>query len=460
MRKHDHGSPPRGQPAEATKQAAVTPGPGRAAETPRPEPAEAGALPGKPTAAAADVNADAVAGAPGGAHTGAGQGAGQFEGYSGFRAESYAGKNADNSADQQAPVAVRATAVVARPAASAAEPSLARVLATTIRLWVSRRLRRLGIGKRQPAYAGAGTADRAPSAPAGSRGAWRWRLTAIVLAVAILALVTVQLSGVLSKPGSRGEPAANPGNSGASSLSAAAAARDQAAVWVAQQVGSATIIACDPLVCSALLGHGVPAGRLLPLQSTGASPFGADVMVASPSVRSEYGSDLTSLYAPALLASFGSAASRVDVRAIAPQGGAAYRAAEGPDLADRKAAGAQLLRNPRFHATAPAAQQITAGQVDARLLVTLASLVSQRTVSVGSFNDTGPGAPVEFRQVTITSPAGRDAALAADLDQVRTQGAPYRPDSATIVHPGGLKVLRIEFGAPSPQGLLSGGNSS
>jgi hypothetical protein len=434
----------------------MTSGPGRAAETPRPAPAEPGPPPEKPTAAAADLNADAVAGAPGGAHPGAGQGTGQFAGHSGYGAKKYA----DKDDGKQVPVAVRASAVVARPTGSTPEPSLARVLATTIRLWTTRRLRRLGIGRRRPPYAGAGTADRAPSAPARSRSAWRWRLTAIVLAVAILALVALQLSGVFSKAGSRGEPAANPGNSGASSLSAAAVARDQAAVWVAQQAGSGTIVACDPLVCSALLGHGIPAGRLLPLQPTGPSPFGADVMVASPSVRSEYGSDLTGLYAPTLIARFGSGATRVDVRAIAPLGGAAYRAAEGPDLADRKAAGAQLLRNPRFHATAQAAGQITAGQVDARLLVTLASLVSQRTVSVGSFGDTGPGAPVEFRQVTITSPGRRDAALTADLDQVRTQRAPYLPDSATIVHPGGPNVLRIEFGAPSPQGLLSGGNSS
>ena len=434
----------------------MTPGPSRPAGTRGPAPAEPGPLPGKPTAPAADVNADAVAGAPGGAHTGAGQ----FAGYMGYGAKSYPAKDADNNAGQQAPVAVRAPAVVARPAASTPEPSLARVLATTIRLWVSRRLRRPGIGRRQPPYARAGSADLAQSAPARSRSAWRWRLTAIVLAVAILALVAVQLSGVLSKPGPRGEPAAHAGNSGASLLSAAAAVRDQAALWVTQQAGSATIIACDPLVCSALLGHGMPAGRLLPLQSAGASPFGADVIVASPSVRSEYGSDLTSLYAPTVIASFGSGATRVDVRAIAPQGGAAYRAAEGPDLADRKAAGAQLLRNPRFHATAQAARRITAGQVDARLLVTLASLVSQRTVSVGSFGDTGPGAPVEFRQVTITSPGGREGALTADLDQVRTQRAPYLPDSATIVHLGGPNGLRIEFGAPSPQGLLSGGNSS
>jgi len=349
------------------------------------------------------------------------------------------------------------TAAVARPAASTTEPSLARVLATTIQLWVTRRLRRLGLGRRRPPHAAARAADRAPSR---SPRAWGWRLAAIVLAAAILALVAVQLSGVFSKPGSPGEPAAHPGSNGASSLSAAALARDQAAAWIVQQVGSGTIIACDPLVCSALLGHGIPAGRLLPLQSTAANPFGADLIVASPSVRSEYGSNLTSLYAPTLIASFGSGATRVDVRAIAPEGGAAYRAAGRSDLADRKEAGAQLVRNPRFHITAQGARQITAGQVDARLLVTLASLISQRTVTVGSFGDTGPGAPVEFRQVTITGTGGGDAALTADLDQVRTQSAPYLPDSAAIVHPAGPNVLRIVFGAPSPQGLLSGGNSS
>lgn len=349
---------------------------------------------------------------------------------------------------------------MARPVVDTSEPSLARVLATTIRLWVSRRLRKIGIGPRRPLYAGAGASQRKPAEPARSRSAWRWRLAAIVLAVAILALVAIQLSGVLSKPGSASGTAAGAGTSGASSLSAAAAARNQAAAWVAQQVGSNNVIACDPVVCSALLGRGIPAGRLLPLQSAGANPFGADVIVASPAVRSEYGSELTSVYAPGLIASFGTGAARVDVRAVAAGGGAAYRAADQPDLNARKAAGAQLLRNPRFRATAQAARQITAGQVDARLLVTLASLVSQRAVSVVSFGGTGPGAPVQFRQVTITSPGGQGSALTADLDQVRTQRTPYLPENATIVHPGGPTVLRIEFGAPSLQGLLTGGNSS
>jgi hypothetical protein len=370
------------------------------------------------------------------------------------------GSDREKHAAERGPVAVRSSGVVARPVVDTSEPSLARVLATTIRLWVSRRLRKIGIGPRRPLYAGAGASQRKPAEPARSRSAWRWRLAAIVLAVAILALVAIQLSGVLSKPGSASGTAAGAGTSGASSLSAAAAARNQAAAWVAQQVGSNNVIACDPVVCSALLGRGIPAGRLLPLQSAGANPFGADVIVASPAVRSEYGSELTSVYAPGLIASFGTGAARVDVRAVAAGGGAAYRAADQPDLNARKAAGAQLLRNPRFRATAQAARQITAGQVDARLLVTLASLVSQRAVSVVSFGGTGPGAPVQFRQVTITSPGGQGSALTADLDQVRTQRTPYLPENATIVHPGGPTVLRIEFGAPSLQGLLTGGNSS
>jgi hypothetical protein len=362
--------------------------------------------------------------------------------------------------DTPAPVAVRTSGVVVRPVTDTPEPSLARVLATTIGLWVSRRLRKIGIGRRRPPYPGAAASYREPTTGTRPRTVWRWRLAAILLAVAILALVALQLSGVLNKPGPAGGTAASSGSRGTPSLSAAAAARNQAANWVAQQVGSGNIIACDPVVCSALLGRGIPAGRLLPLQSAGANPFGADVIVASPSVRSEYGSELTNVYAPALIGSFGSGATRVDVRAIAPQGGAAYRTAEQPDMNARQAAGAQLLHNPRFHPTAQAASQITAGQVDARLLVTLASLVSQRAVSVASFSDTGPGAPVQFRQVTITSPGGQDSVLTADLDQVRTQRTPYLPESATIVHPGGPTVLRIEFGAPSPQGLLTGGNSS
>ena len=361
---------------------------------------------------------------------------------------------ASGDADDGASVGFGPAGRAARIATDTREPSWGKVLATTITLWGSRRLRRIGMGRRTsgPSYG---------EPAAGSRGlsTRRWRVVALVLAAAVLALVGLQVSGALTNGGSSARPAAQASGGGTSSLSAAAAARDQAAAWVAQQVSSADLVACDPAVCSELQALGLPAGRLLPLQP-GASPFGADVIVASPSVRSEFGSQLTEEYAPTLMASFGSGAARVDVRAIASLGGAAYRAAEPADLAARKAAGAQLLHNPRFHATAQAASQMTAGQVDSRLLVTLASLVSQRSVSVASFGGTGPGAPVLYRQVTLGSSGGEVADLTADLDQVRTQRDPYLPASAIIVHLGAQAQLRIEFGAPSLPGLLSGGNSS
>jgi len=65
-----------------------------------------------------------------------------------------------------------------------------------------------------------------------------------------------------------------------------------------------------------------------------------------------------------------------------------------------------------------------------------------------------------YRQVTLGSPGGEVSDLTADLDQVHTQRNPYLPVSAIIVHLGAQAQLRIEFGAPSLPGLLSGGNSS
>jgi hypothetical protein len=347
-------------------------------------------------------------------------------------------------------VGSRPYGTVARIAADTPEPSWGKVLATTISLWGSRRLRRIGIGRQT-----AGPSQGEPAPGSGGLSTHRWRVGALVLGAAVLALVGLVVSGALSNGGSAARPAAAASGSGTSSVSAAAAVRDKAAAWVAQQVSGADIVACDPAVCSQLQAHGLPAGRLLPLQP-GASPFGADVIVASPSVRSEFGSQLTEEYAPALIASFGSGPARVDVRAIASLGGAAYRAAEAADVAARKAAGAQLLHNPRFHAAARAASQMTAGQVDSRLLVTLASLAAQRGVSVTSFGDTGPGAPVLYRQVTLGSPGGEVTDLTADLDQVRTQRNPYLPASAIIVHLGAQAQLSIGFGAPSLPGLLSG----
>jgi hypothetical protein len=75
-----------------------------------------------------------------------------------------------------------------------------------------------------------------------------------------------------------------------------------------------------------------------------------------------------------------------------------------------------------------------------------------------------PLAQAPFREVTITGPDA--GALAASLALVRAQRAPYQPAQAAIVRlpggqaaPGSQFALRIDFAAPSPPGLLTGGAS-
>jgi hypothetical protein len=182
--------------------------------------------------------------------------------------------------------------------------------------------------------------------------------------------------------------------------------------------------------------------------------------MATAAVRSQFGVRLASVYAPGILASFGSGRLRIDVRAVALDGGAAYRAALASDLAARREAGSQLLRNPRIGVPAAARSELLAGQVDSRLLATLATLAAFEPVQVMAFGDSGPGAsagmPLRAVEVAVSGrTAGRAAGLRNMLAFVRAQRPPYLPASAAI-NPGagGSSELSIEFAAPSPVGLL------
>jgi hypothetical protein len=300
-----------------------------------------------------------------------------------------------------------------------AEPSWGRVLATTVKLWVRRR--------RRPAR--------------------RWQWAAVLLALAAVAVGALQLAGVFTQtavPAGRVRAPADAGHG------TPAAAQAEAAAWIADQVSNAAMIGCYPGMCAALQAQGVPAGRLVPLRPGPADPPRADVVVTSASA----GRLFADRYAPALIASFGSARSRIEVRATEPGGAAAYRAALRADLAARKSAGAQLLRNRHLRFTPPGAAQLLAGQVDSRLLATLAAVSSQYQFRVTAFSDAAPGAQVPFRQMTISG--DRTADLAMALAMVRAQNPPYLPAHAAIIRPDtGPTALSIEFAAPSPLGLLT-----
>jgi hypothetical protein len=316
-----------------------------------------------------------------------------------------------------------------RPAGQA-EPSWGRVLVTTARLAVVRRLRAAGLRRRR--------ASGSPPWPARRR----WRLATLVLALAGAAVIVLWLAGGLTGIPSR---AARVPVAGTGPPSQAAGAQAQAAAWITGQVSGNAIVACYPGMCAALQEQGVAAGRLMPLRSAAASPLGASVLVTSRSA----GGQLADQYAPALIASFGSGSNRLEVRAVVPSGASAYRAALRADLAARRAAGSQLLRNSHIRFTGPDAAQLRAGEVDTRLLATLAALASQYSFRVTGFGDAAPGAPVLFREVSIT---GVGRGVAAALAMIRAQNPPYLPAHAAAV---GQTGLSIEFAAPSPLGLLS-----
>ena len=329
----------------------------------------------------------------------------------------------------------------ARPVS--AKPSWSRVLATTIGLRVQRLHRAGSWPWRAPGWPGR-TWFRGRS----KRLLTTWRLAVVLVVLAVIAGAAVRFAE--TAPRAKLPPsAADPGPSGANGESAQA----QAALWIADQVSSNAMVACYPTMCTALLQQGVAADRLVPLRTGSVGPIDAKVIVISPSVSSQ----VVDHYAPALTASFGSGAARIEVRSAEPGGPAAYESALQADLAARKSAGSQLLRNWHIQFTAREAAQLRAGEVDSRILATLAALASQYSFRITAFGDASPGVQAVFREATI-SPGGRDGAaeLAGAEALVNEQDPPFLPAHLAIDHPAAHQAtLSIEFAVPSPLGLLS-----
>jgi hypothetical protein len=324
----------------------------------------------------------------------------------------------------------RAAQPVAARAGSDITPSWGAVAGTTVRLWVQRRRT-------------------------------RWRIvTAIV--VALIVFAAGGLTVALLRRGGQGSSASgrtsSTGNLGA--VQAAAAARQQAAAWIAAQVSHSAVVSCDPAMCAALQARGFPAGDLMTLGPGTSDPLGSAVIVATAAVRSLFGSRLTTVYAPTVIASFGSGPARIDVCVYAAGGVSPYLAALKADELSRVSVGRQLLRNSRVTVTPPARQQLATGQVDSRLLITIATLSGQGPVSVVAFGDSGPGASpgAPLREAELAAPAGaKNGYLHSMILLLQAQQQPYLANSVTLVRlANGQQAVRIEFAAPSPLGLLSG----
>ena len=286
------------------------------------------------------------------------------------------------------------------------------------------------------------------SGPPAARPSRRRRIAVAGAVAAVAAVLAVEAGHALPHLASAESSAGAPARA-ASTVTGAIAARDQAAAWVAREASTAAIIACDPAMCAALAQHGVAAGNLLPLGPGAGDPLGSDLVLATAAVRGLFGARLASVYAPEVAASFGTGAARIDVRIVAPDGTARYRTAFAADVSARQAAGLQLLRDPRITVTPAARAALAAGQVDARLLITLAALAASQPVRIAGFADRGPGASpgLPLRTVRITAPPAAGRAM---LAFVQAQRSPYLAAHADL----GESVLTVEFAAPTPLGLL------
>jgi hypothetical protein len=282
---------------------------------------------------------------------------------------------------------------------------------------------------------------------------------AIVATIACVtaASLTLALSGHAPHGGHRARAPAPP---------IGAVARNLAAAWVARQVSRTDVVSCDPVMCQALRSRGVPASDLDELGPKTASPLGSEVLVATAAVRAQFGSVLSSVYAPAVMASFGSGQARINIREIAPHGAAAYWSALHHDQASRKTSGAELLNNTRITASAVARDQLASGQVDPRLLNAIAVMAARQSIFLVAFRGFAPGAaallPLRFVDVAEAGSApqsiGRPATAGFVQSMVgflRVQRAPFRPLVMRMVALGGGQVvLRVGFAAPSPLELL------
>ena len=309
-----------------------------------------------------------------------------------------------------------------------AEPSWSAVASTTVRLWLQRH-HRYPVGRRR-------------------------RLVFVLSALVAMALgAGVTLAFTRQGPEQAAPP---PGNSGPASnaLQVAAADRHQAAVWIAQQVASSVVVACDPEMCNELQNSGFPAGQLMELQPSAPDPLGSLLVVATPVIRNQFGTRLASVYAPLVIASFGSGAERVDVRYVAPDGTAAFESQLAADQKARIAAGEQLLTNKHVQASAAARQALMAGQVDPRLLVTLSALAHQMPLQLVAFDDPSPGVSSDVPLRGAEIGAATSAGLPAMVAFLSAQQSPYAPAVARITQVAkGQSVVTVRYDAPGPMGL-------
>jgi hypothetical protein len=213
-------------------------------------------------------------------------------------------------------------------------------------------------------------------------------------------------------------------------------------------------VACDALVCTELARGGF---TLNPLGPGSWDPLGSTLVVATGDIQAHFGHRLASVYAPVLVASFGSGSARIDIRWLYPGGSDKYYDNERSLLRARKVADAQLLTNDNITLPAAAKAKLLSGAVDPRLPQLIAALAYVHPLRIVDFVDQSPGGgPASLlRTVDLaTAENGSHLAPAAYAGWIRGytngQRSQYRPAWSQLTLPNGQTVLRIGYRAPSP----------
>jgi hypothetical protein len=221
--------------------------------------------------------------------------------------------------------------------------------------------------------------------------------------------------------------------------------------WLAANVREGTSVA----VPSALLDPVREGAPRLKLQTyDDARPLRADLLVVTLPERT-WSDQVRAAAASAIPMARLSGRDRVEVRQMAGSSGTAALRAE---VRQRALAGAQLAQNPRLSVSEADARALRAGEVDSRLLVTLASLAAQHELTSDLVADPVSFPGVGYREARVaavdgTSVADHPKASGPISRFIRAQPAPFTPAEARVR--GGTFVLR--YAVPVPLGLLDTG---
>lgn len=231
---------------------------------------------------------------------------------------------------------------------------------------------------------------------------------------------------------------------------AAATAIPSAAVaaWIDTQLPPDAVVEVDPLSRAQLVRDGLDPARLSTADQSGDQ---GNYLLVPLDTRTEL----------PLLASFGAGADALGLR-LAVADPTAFAQAQVADEAARSRFGTALARNPQLTLGAPAAAALRSGDVDSRLMVSLATASSSVRLAIAEF--TGTAGDLEqgnvYRAVTLTDitvlepAAGANGTSSAALRWLaqffQRQLSPYRP--MTVLDTD--DALTVVYAAPSPLGLL------